>query len=267
MNANSLPVGYLPSWDIGDRHKVNRLQRRLKHLRKRPLKILDVGCGTGILDIVSAMNGHVLFSTDLSQERLEILKTTLNKIPESLEHHPVRADGFKLPFKDQSFDVAISSHVLEHLNTPKEFLEEMSRVVVDNGYCFLYTPSDYHRIQVLRSLGVVHDPEDHIVEGFSPEGMKKILPSDLEMIEYEYHRKIIEANMVEVIDFIGKMIFGSIESGSQQASSVERKYRWLKNFREIFISVSLFFIFIIDETVFKRQKGVELDSVIKKVFK
>lgn len=182
MNANSLPVGYLPSWDIGDRHKVNRLQRRLNEIRKRPLKILDVGCGTGILDITSAMNGHVLFSTDLSQERLEILKTTLNKIPESLKLHPIRADGFRLPFKDQSFDVVISSHVLEHLKYPKEFLEEMSRVIANDGYIHLYTPSDYHRIRILRSLGVIHDPEDHVVEGFSPEGMRKIMPNDLEMI-------------------------------------------------------------------------------------
>lgn len=90
MNARHFAVSYLPSWDIGDRHKVNRLQRRLNEIRKRPLKILDVGCGTGILDITSAMNGHVLFSTDISQERLEILKTTLNKIPESLKLHPIR---------------------------------------------------------------------------------------------------------------------------------------------------------------------------------
>ena len=209
MNTRHLPVAYLPSWDIGDRHKVNRLQRRLNEIRKRPLKILDVGCGTGILDITSVMNGHALISTDLSQERLEILKTTLNKIPESLKLHLIRADGFRLPFKDQSFDVVISSHVLEHLSNPKEFLGEMSRVIANDGYIYLYTPSDYHGIRILRSLGIIHDPEDHVVEGFSPEGMRKIMPNDLEMIGGGYHRKIIEANMVDVVCFIGEKIVSS----------------------------------------------------------
>ena len=81
----------------------------------------------------------------------------------------------------------------------------------------------------------------------------------------KYHRKIIEANMVDVIDFIGEKIFGSIESGSQRMSSSGGKYGWLKYFREIFISISVFFISIIDESLFKKQKGVELDSTIKKV--
>ena len=267
MNAKHFPVGFLPSWDIGDRHKINRLQRRLDDIKEKPLKILDVGCGTGVLDLASAMNGHIVFSTDLSQDRLRILKTTLNKVPEILKLHLTLADGFKLPFKDQSFDVIISSHVLEHLSNPKEFLDEMSRVVADDGYIYMFTPSDYHRIRILRSLGVIHDPEDHVVEGFSPEGMRKTLPSDLEMIEYEYHRKIIEANMVDVVDLIGGKIFGSIESGSQQMSSSGEKQGWLKYFREVVISVSLFFIFLIDETLFKRQKGAELDTVIKKVSK
>lgn len=38
------------------------------------------------------------------------------------------ADGENLPFKDKTFDYVISSHVIEHVNNPSIFLEEISRV-------------------------------------------------------------------------------------------------------------------------------------------
>lgn len=40
----------------------------------------------------------------------------------------VVADGENLPFKDKTFDYVISSHVIEHVNNPSIFLEEISRV-------------------------------------------------------------------------------------------------------------------------------------------
>lgn len=40
----------------------------------------------------------------------------------------VVADGYHLPFKDQAFDYAICSHILEHLKDPAAFLGEVSRV-------------------------------------------------------------------------------------------------------------------------------------------
>lgn len=50
----------------------------------------------------------------------------------------VVAGGENLPFKDKTFDYVISSHVLEHVNNPSIFLEEISRVG-KKGY--IETPS------------------------------------------------------------------------------------------------------------------------------
>lgn len=100
---------------------------------------------------------------------------------------------------------------------------------------------------------------------FTRRNKKNILPNDLELVQYVYHRKIIEANMVDVVDLIGGENFGSVESGSQQMSLNEGKYGWLKYLRKICISLSLFFISIIDEMLFKKRKGAELNTVIKKV--
>ncbi len=51
----------------------------------------------------------------------------------------VVADGVALPFKGKSFDYVITSHVLEHMNNPTQFIAELTRVA-KAGY--IETPSE-----------------------------------------------------------------------------------------------------------------------------
>jgi SAM-dependent methyltransferase len=51
----------------------------------------------------------------------------------------VVADGQALPFKDQSFDYVVTSHILEHVDDPKRFVAELLRVA-RAGY--IETPSE-----------------------------------------------------------------------------------------------------------------------------
>jgi len=43
-------------------------------------------------------------------------------------------------FPDNSFDVILASHLIEHLNDPKTFLEETYRILKPNGVIFITTP-------------------------------------------------------------------------------------------------------------------------------
>jgi SAM-dependent methyltransferase len=49
-------------------------------------------------------------------------------------------DGHVLPFPDASFDVVLSSQVLEHVFDPTEFLGEIYRVLRPGGHFLLSTP-------------------------------------------------------------------------------------------------------------------------------
>ena len=51
----------------------------------------------------------------------------------------VEADGQFLPFADRVFDYVICSHVLEHVEDPRQFISELTRVAY-RGY--IETPSE-----------------------------------------------------------------------------------------------------------------------------
>ena len=51
----------------------------------------------------------------------------------------ILASGYNLPFKDNVFDTIVSMEVLEHLEKPQSFVNEIHRVLKSNGAFFLTT--------------------------------------------------------------------------------------------------------------------------------
>lgn len=59
-----------------------------------------------------------------------------------------RADLARLPFAPAVFDIAISSHVAEHLRDPAGVFAEVARVLRPGGYLLLLTPNKWHYVTV-----------------------------------------------------------------------------------------------------------------------
>lgn len=51
------------------------------------------------------------------------------------------ANGDDLPFKDETLDYVISSHVIEHFFDPVKTIKEWLRVVKKGGYIFIIAPT------------------------------------------------------------------------------------------------------------------------------
>lgn len=92
----------------------------------RESKVLDVGCGNGMLiRRLISQNACVCTGLDfsdaiLSQLRKSGIETVLSSLP-------------SIPLKDGSFDAAISSETLEHLDEPGQTVHEMHRVTKAGG--------------------------------------------------------------------------------------------------------------------------------------
>ncbi|MGB0837881.1 MAG: class I SAM-dependent methyltransferase [Flavobacteriaceae bacterium] len=55
----------------------------------------------------------------------------------------VKADICDLPFEDNSFDVVLCNHVLEHIEDDKKAMQEIYRVLKPGAYAILQIPQDY----------------------------------------------------------------------------------------------------------------------------
>lgn len=88
------------------------------------MKVLDVGCGDGVLSLMMAKKGAEVVGVDLSVPNIKAAKKYAGKIRASF----LTGDVENLPFDDDSFDLVVSSHVLEHIPDFNQGLREVMRV-------------------------------------------------------------------------------------------------------------------------------------------
>ena len=101
----------------------------------RGLKVLDVGCGGGLLAECFAREGARVSGIDLSQSSLVAAKRHGGAVETRVDY--ACASGDRLPFLDSSFDVVMSADFLEHVTDLDAVVAECSRVLKLSGI-FLY---------------------------------------------------------------------------------------------------------------------------------
>jgi ubiquinone/menaquinone biosynthesis C-methylase UbiE len=123
--------------------KINGYGRSLdQYFERHPLpvfpgaRILDAGCGTGTLTLALLRTLKVpvqLTAVDLSASSMATAKKYVGKHP---HQQPVRfAQGniLALPFANDSFDLAVTSGVMEYMPLD-EGISELARVIAPGGY-------------------------------------------------------------------------------------------------------------------------------------
>ena len=101
-------------------------------------QVLDCGVGSGSLSIAldRILTDPVIFhGIDTSAKMLVQARSKMQSA--GLRAHFKQADILSLPHDDQSFDVVMAAHVLEHLPDPKRAFREMVRVLKPGGMVFV----------------------------------------------------------------------------------------------------------------------------------
>ncbi len=111
--------------------------RTLGHAAIRPgERILDVGCGTGVLTrraLEAAQPGGFAVGIDPSWRMVQVGRETAARLGSTVEFKLAAIE--RLPFEDAQFDVALSSLMLHHLppDTKRQGLAEVHRVLKPGG--------------------------------------------------------------------------------------------------------------------------------------
>jgi SAM-dependent methyltransferase len=94
-------------------------------------RVLDAGCGEGILSFLAARLGCSVIGQDISEPNVRAARGRSADLGVPVEF--LQGDLERLPFADGSFDVVVSSHVIEHLPDPAAGLAELRRVTRDRA--------------------------------------------------------------------------------------------------------------------------------------
>jgi ubiquinone/menaquinone biosynthesis C-methylase UbiE len=103
-----------------------------------PKKILEVGAGDGsILHYLDHWNfGQELYALEIAESGVDIIKgRNLPRVKEAKSF-----DGYTIPYDDNSFDLVILAHVLEHVEHERILLRELKRIA---KYLVIEVPLDY----------------------------------------------------------------------------------------------------------------------------
>jgi ubiquinone/menaquinone biosynthesis C-methylase UbiE len=89
-------------------------------------KVVEIGAGDGnLIKLLCEMDYcKELSAVEISSSAIEQMKKKqIDKLVEIKQF-----DGYNLPFADKQFDLAICSHVMEHVEHPRQLLNEIKRV-------------------------------------------------------------------------------------------------------------------------------------------
>jgi len=105
------------------------------------IKIVDVGCGGGILTERLARIGAEVSGIDASAELINIAKEHVKldpNISERVDYIQTTVENFSQN-KEGSYDAVIASEVLEHVADPQIFLKECVKILKPGGSIFITT--------------------------------------------------------------------------------------------------------------------------------
>ncbi len=160
-------------------------------------RMLDVGCGAKPYEAI--FRPYVTEYIGVEHE------ATFAQTSASKEGKPdVVYDGHTLPFADGSFDTVMSVQVLEHTPDPQRLIDEMGRVLRQEGTMILTAPFSFR----------LHE-EPHDYFRYSPHGLRAMLArAGLEMADLRAQGKLFSVLAHKLNTFLAFRV-GRLEAMTQ----------------------------------------------------
>jgi ubiquinone/menaquinone biosynthesis C-methylase UbiE len=153
-------------WDM---HYQLNLKKAIDNTKEGDL-ILDVGCGTGAIIVDLAKANRTCFGVDPLYE-ISLLRARSNAAKSNVDVELVQSFSESLPFRARVFDMVLLLSTLQHVADQDKTLQEIKRVLKENGVLLISVPMSNNLFTILRRK---KKPE-HFTKIFDIENLLKLI--------------------------------------------------------------------------------------------
>ena len=208
---NPIRISYIKD-NIINSFKLKKQEKPLKNL-----KILDIGCGGGLLSEPMCRLGADVTGIDASKKNIQVAKLHAKKSNLKIKYISTSPENFKTNVK---FDVILNMEIIEHVEDVSFFLKSCSSLLKKGGIMFIATINKTLKSYVFAIIGA-----EYILRWLpigTHEWEKFVSPNDLINISKKYNLNLenldgMKFNIIKdewslsddkTINYIGKFIKG-----------------------------------------------------------
>jgi len=175
-NFNPIRISYLKE------NITKNLNLKKKDKILSGIKILDIGCGGGLLSEPMSRLGAEVFGMDASERNIQVAKIHAKKSGLKIKYLCTSPEKFKTNLK---FDVILNMEIIEHVEDVDFFLKSCSRLLKKNGIMFVATLNKTLKSYLFAIIGA-----EYILKWLpigTHEWEKFVKPEDLIKINKKYN--------------------------------------------------------------------------------
>ena len=129
---------------------TKKFGNKSEKLPLKDIKILDIGCGGGLLSEPLSRLGATVTGIDASNRNIKIAKMHLEKSKLDIDYYCSSPDKF---FAKEKFDVVLNMEIVEHVDNVDFFLLKSSELLKKNGLMFIATLNKTLKSYLLAIIG------------------------------------------------------------------------------------------------------------------
>lgn len=118
------------------------LDKLRAHLKKG--RVLDAGCGDGVLSFRLARAGFIVVAADAAKKCISYMERKIKRLHLQAFMSAQLADLANLSYKAKTFDAVTCGEVLEHIADDTRVIRQFFRVLKPGGICIITTPGKPH---------------------------------------------------------------------------------------------------------------------------